>query len=190
MLIGEIMSKNLKISYILSMIFAGIIMAWGTISNYFSGVGVCFILLVGILTTLLIFLLTDSFVKSRIKDLFIVTCVFVLLEFFVYFLMEFNLLSIDAMLGMLRYQMFISILALIYLVYVIFRFILDLKDIKVGFIETMLGNKERTKKIKTAKELSNGSLEEKPNQKNNEHASQTEESKVSNETVDIEIDEE
>lgn len=86
--------------------------------------------------------------------------------------------------------MFISILALIYLVYVIFRFILDLKDIKVGFIETMLGNKERTKKIKTAKELSNGSLEEKPNQKNNEHASQTEESKVSNETVDIEIDEE
>lgn len=76
------MSKNLKISYILSMIFAGIIMAWGTISNYFSGVGVCFILLVGILTTLLIFLLTDSFVKSRIKDLFIVTCVFVLLEFF------------------------------------------------------------------------------------------------------------
>ncbi len=184
------MSKNLKIAYILSMIFAGIILAWGTISNYFTGVGICFIALVAILICLLVLFLTDSHVKSRIKDLFIATCVFVVLEFFVYFLVEFNLITIDALTGMQRYQMVISILGLLYLAYVVFRFIMDLKEIKIGFIEIMLGNKERVKKIKTAKELSNGSLEEKPNQKHNENSNSNKEEKSINESVDIEIDEE
>ena len=77
------MSKNLKIAYILSLVLASIIIAWGTLSNYFTGVGVCFVAVLGILIALIILLLTDNFVKSRIKDLFIISSVFVFLEFFV-----------------------------------------------------------------------------------------------------------
>ncbi len=186
------MSKNLKIAYILSLVLASIIIAWGTLSNYFTGVGVCFVAVLGILIALIILLLTDNFVKSRIKDLFIISSVFVFLEFFVYFLIEFALINYDGIVGMQRYQMIISILAFIFLIYITFRFILDLKDIKISFIETMLGNKERVKKIKTAKELSNGSLEDKPNKKNNDIKNTAPDVVEQNQdnNLDIEIDEE
>ena len=147
------MSKNLRISYILSLIFAGILITWGTISNFFSGVGISFIS-------------------------------------FVFLLVEFGLLNYDGIEGMQRYQMVISILSLVYLIYIVFRFLTDLKDIKIGFVEKMLGNQERTKKIKTAKELSNGSLEDKPNKKNIEKNQGIKESKSEDNMMDIEIDEE
>ena len=178
------MSKNLKISFILSLIFAGVLIAWGTISNFFAGTGVCFVAIVGILITLLILMLTDDFVRARIKDLFILVCVFTFLEFFVFLLLEF-----DQMDGVQNYQMVISILALVFLVYVVFRFVTDLKDIRIGFVEKMLGNTQRVKKIKTAKELSNGSLEDKPNKKNAQNQ-QAYESNTTNDTIDIEIEEE
>ena len=184
------MSKNLRISFILSLIFAGILIAWGTISNFFSGVGISFISIVGILIVLLIFILTDDFVKSRIKDIFIFACIFTFLELFVFLLVEFGLLNYEGIEGMQRYQMVISILSLVYLIYIVFRFLTDLKDIKIGFVEKMLGNQERTKKIKTAKELSNGSLEDKPNKKNIEKNQGIKESKSEDNTMDIEIDEE
>ncbi len=184
------MSKNLRISFILSLIFAGILIAWGTISNFFSGVGVPFVSILGILIVLLALILTDDFVKSRTKDIFILACVFTFLELFVYLLLEFGLLNVNGIEGVLKYQMVISILALVYLIYIVFRFLTDLKDIKIGFVEKMLGNQERTKKIKTAKELSNGSLEDKPNKKNIEKNQGIKESKSEDNTMDIEIDEE
>lgn len=184
------MSKNLRISFILSLIFAGLLIAWGTISNFFSGVGVPFVSILGILIVLLALILTDDFVKSRTKDIFILACVFTFLELFVYLLLEFGLLNVNGIEGVLKYQMVISILALVYLIYIVFRFLTDLKDIKIGFVEKMLGNQERTKKIKTAKELSNGSLEDKPNKKNIEKNQGIKESKSEDNTMDIEIDEE
>lgn len=183
------MSKNLKISFILSLIFAGVLIAWGTISNFFAGTGVCFVAIVGILITLLIFMLTDDFIRARIKDLFILVCVFTFLEFFVFLLLEFDLITYDKMDGVQNYQMVISLLAMVFLVYVVFRFVTDLKDIRIGFVEKMLGNTQRVKKIKTAKELSNGSLEDKPNKKNVQNQ-QTDESNTTNDTIDIEIEEE
>jgi hypothetical protein len=47
-------------------------------------------------------------------------------------------------------------------IYIAFRFITESKNVKIGFVETILGNKQ-SKKEKKSKELSNGSLEEKPN---------------------------
>ena len=60
------------------------------------------------------------------------------------------------------YQSVISFLSLIFFVYFIFRLICEVKGKQFVFIETMLGNSKREKKVKKAKELSNGSLMEKP----------------------------
>ena len=56
-----------------------------------------------------------------------------------------------------------SCIALVFLGWLAFRFVTEVKNVKIGFVETMLGSPLKEKKVKKAKELTNGSLEEKPN---------------------------
>lgn len=158
------MNKNLKLSYILYFVFYAIIIAWGTLSSFFHGTAINFVAILSIVLVSLILISSDSHLIKRTKDLFITSCVFCILELLVYLVLEFSIL---VGLYILVYQHILSFLGLIFFAYTTFRLILELKNIKIKFIEIMLGNEKLSKKAKKSKEVSNGSLEEKPNKKEN-----------------------
>ena len=165
------MQKNLKLYYILTFVLVGVVLAWKTLSATFLGAGVNFVAMLVLLAIMLMFICTDKFVKSRTRDLFIVSSVFAGLELIVFLVLEiFNTnLTYNTLKGFNIYQSVISFLGLIFFAYVVFRFICEVKGKTFAFVETLLGNNKREKKIKKAKELTNGSLMEKPN-KNKEVA--------------------
>ena len=168
------MTKNLKLSYILYFVFAAVLVAWNTLHNFFAGVAINFVGITGLLFVLLILIFIDKDLFKRTKDLFIISCVFTVLEFFVYFIFEFNVGNLAIYENTIGYQSVLSMLGFIFFIYTAFRFILELKNIKLKFIEVMLGNDKFTAKPKKTKEVSNGSLEEKPNQKIEENLESTE----------------
>ena len=157
------MSKNLKLSYILYFVFASILVAWNTLSNFFGGMALNFVAIVGIVFTVMIFSFADREMFKSIKDIFIISCVFCVLEIVMYFACEFG--YGETLKGFIVYQNIISFFGLMFLAYVGFRFATTMSNKKIKFIEVMLGNEKRTPKAKNAKEISNGSLEEKPNHK-------------------------
>lgn len=162
------MSKNLKLSYILLLIFSAIVVSFKTLISFFAGVGINFVAMLSIFAVLLFFLLTDEFVRNRIKDMFCVVCFFVLFEFMVYIVFEFGVSNVRVLNAFLIMQNVLTAIGLLFLCYVFMRLFTDLKGVKIGFIEIMLGNEKRNKTPKKAKELTNGSLEEKPNKKQEE----------------------
>ena len=175
------MNKNLKISYILLFIFSGILLAWPTLSNFFGGVGINFVAILGITFAIsaLCFLDKDAF--KRIKDLLFVACGFCLLELIIYFACEYGYGEILE--GFIIYQNIISFLGILFLAYICFRFITEIKNIRISFIEVMLGNEKRVRKEKKkSKEISNGSLEEKPINRPQEETKTEEETTIVIET--------
>ena len=185
------MSKNLKLSFILYFVLTAIIVAWNTLYAYFNGVAINFVGVVGLTFVLLLLIFMDKDLIKRTKDLFIIACIFCFLEFFVYFIFEFNIGNFDTFENTIGYQSVLSLLGFIYFVYTAFRFVLELKNIRIKFIEVMLGNEKFSTKPKKAKEVTNGSLEEKPNQKIEETENKSTEQESLNqntiEDVDTEI---
>ena len=173
------MTKNLKLSFLLTAIFSAIIIAWRTLQTFFSGVGINMVALLAIIAFLVTVCLADKFVFNRIKDLLIIAGIFTVLEIIVYFGLEFIIDGYTHVAGFLIYQNVISILAIFYFAYIAFRFITEFNGIKIGFIEFILGNRHIRKEPKKQIELVNGTLEEKPNNK-------TSESKENPETKDEE----
>lgn len=160
------MSKNLKISFLLSFILSVVVIAWHTLSNFFGGVGLNYVAIIVVVALLLSIVLFDKHTYSRIKDLFFICCVFAFLETIVYFPCEFGGCQ-DASVATVffNFQNVYAFLALLFLGYIAFRFIAESKNIRINFIEVILGNEKisKSKKEKKSKEFSNGSLEEKPN---------------------------
>lgn len=159
------MSKNLRLYYILTFAFVGVVVAWKSFSANLLGAGGNFFAVILLLALMLVLTCTNKEIKSRTFDLFIVSCVFAGLEMIVYMVLEiFNrdvsLATID---GINLYQSIVSLLGLIFFIYIVFRLITEVKGVKVAFVEAMLGHKKGERKIKKAKELTNGSLMEKPN---------------------------
>ena len=177
------MTKNLKLSYILFFTFSAILIAWNTLTSFFSGVAINYVGIVGILFVNLLLVLTDKELFKRIKDLFLISCVFCALEILVYFVFEFGCTDLNVLKGFLVYQNILTLFGLFFFAYVAFRFITEYKNIKIKFVEVMLGNEKRNVKQKKAKEISNGCLEEKPNQKCNENNLPEEEN--NNEEIEI-----
>ena len=171
-----LMSKNLKLSYILFFVFSGILIAFKTLSSFFCGVAINFVALLGIVFVVALLAFQNKDLMKRIKDLFIVACVFCLLELVIYFACEFG--YGERLEGFSIYQNILSFLGILFLVYTCFRFITEQLNKKIKFIEIMLGNEKRSVKAKKAKEISNGSLEEKPNHKNSETTSNTDDESV------------
>ncbi len=174
------MTKNLKLSYILTLIFAAVVVAWSTLSSFFTGVGINFLVLLGIFCVLLFTILTDKHVLARIKDVFIMLSVLLALEFIVFLVFEFGMVSVPANVelyevmgvssktlatfkGFCIFQNVISVFGILVFAWTLFRFLTDNQNIKISFVEAMLGNNKAEKKERKSKELSNGSLEEKPN---------------------------
>ncbi len=159
------MSKSLKCSFILFILIASISLAWRTLSGFFSGVGVNFVVMVVALGVILYLVLTDGYVKNRVMDLFVLSCIMVGLELLVFMVCEFGWFNLQSLKGINIYQSIISLVSLLFLVYIMFRFLTETKNVRVNFVESILGNQAREKKEKKSKELTNGSLEEKPNQR-------------------------
>lgn len=167
------MSKNLKLSYVLVFATIAISLAWNTLLNFFNGVGVSFVVYLGIVLALLIVVLTDKSTRKRMMDLFVVAAVFLVLESIIYFVLEFRatnlqMLSLEleygqpnVLKGMIIYQNVIACLAMLFLGYTIFRLVCEINGKKVAFVEALLGGKP-AKKERQSKELSNGSLDDKP----------------------------
>lgn len=181
------MTKNLKLSLILLAVLSAIVVAWRTLSYFFNGVALNMVAMLSIVAILLIIVLTDNFVKNRIKEMFIFACVLTGLELIVFFPFEFGA-SINALKVFIVFQNIYIVLGLIFMVYITFRVICEIKGIKIGFVEFMLGNKQTERKKKKAKEFTNGSLEEKPN--NVEDDFKTSASNYDNDNVVVEQDEE
>lgn len=159
------MTKNLKITYIFMFVFSAILIAWQTLSNFFGGVAINFVALLGLIFTIIFMQFSDKTLMKRIRDLFIIACVFCALELIVYFACEFG--YGEVLKGFIVYQNIISLLGIFFLAYVCFRFTAEYYNKKFTFIEILLGNEKpkSRKKEKKAKELTNGSLLDKPNNK-------------------------
>ncbi len=169
------MSKNLKISFLLSFILSVVVIAWHTLSNFFGGVGLNYVATLVVVAMLLSIVLFDKHTYGRIKDIFFVCCMFTILETIVYFPYEFGACqnaSVEVV--FFNFQNVYAFLGLLFLAYIAFRFITESKNIRINFVEVILGNEKisKSKKEKKSKEFSNGSLEEKPN--NNEESSEDE----------------
>lgn len=172
------MSKDLKLSFILFFVFSGILVAWNTLSNFFRGVAINFVGLIGLTFVVLLLIFNNKCLFKRIKDLFIVACCFCALEILVYFAFEFGTSTLNTLKGFLVYQNVISFFGILFFVYVAFRFVTEYQNKRIKFIEILLGNEKCSTKVKKAKELSNGSLEEKPNQQNAIKETETEDENV------------
>ncbi len=159
------MTKNLKLSYIFMFIFSAILIAWHTLSNFFGGVAINFVAILGIVFAILFMQFSDKDLMKRIRDLFIIACIFCFLELIIYFACEFG--YGEYLKGFVVYQNILSFFGIIFLTYVCFRFTAEYLNKRYTFIEMILGNVKHQpkKKEKKAKELSNGSLLDKPNNK-------------------------
>lgn len=159
------MTKNLKLSFILYSVFFFIIIAWNTLSNMFRGVGISFVATIAILAILLVIYLTDESVTKRTRDLHFTSCIFAILQFITYFFINFGIGGTGVFKFFFVMQNIYAFFSILFFAYTTFRIILEQKNIKLAFVEFILGNTPKTSQKKKSKELINGSLEEKPNTK-------------------------
>lgn len=156
------MTKNNKISFILYLSFFALIIAYKSISVFFSGVGLPFVLTIGVVSTLLMIFFHDKNAYARTKELFITICAFCALEFLIYFFVELDIAGYDAIQGFMVFQNILSFFAVLFFAYTMFRFICESKNVRFKFVEFLLGNRTKDSEPKKAKEISNGCLEDKP----------------------------
>lgn len=155
--------KNLKLTYILLTVFSCITIAFKTLTSFFGGVGLNFVAMLAIAFVIMLIALKDKQIAKNCWDLYALSGILLILEFVMYFACEYgNGLFIK---GFWIYQNVVAFIGLIILAYICFRFTLEFLNKKIRIIEIMLGNQKRVKKEKKAKEVSNGSLLEKPNHK-------------------------
>ncbi len=160
------MKKEIKLSFILLLVFSAVCISWNTFANFFNGVGVSYVVMLIVVGTLAYLMITDKEVRARVRELFILSCVLCGLEFIVFVPFEYGTLTLKVARGFRVYQNVLSVIGLFFLAYVLFRFFTELSNVKFDFVETLLGHRHvvREKKPKKSKELEKGVLEDKPNQ--------------------------
>lgn len=155
------MIKNLKFAYIMLFVYTIIVTTFKTLTAFLGGVGLNFVALLIIGFILMMICIKDTNVLKRIWDMLIFAGLILLLELIIFFACEFGYGLYEK--GFAIFQNVISIIGFFLLFYIGFRFALDYFDKKLKFIEIMLGNEKIQKKTKKTKEVTNGSLLEKPN---------------------------
>ncbi len=146
--------KSLKLSYILFLSFAASVLAFKSVSAFFGGVGLAFVLSLVLFSAALVVFFKNADVKKSALDQVIVSAVLLAMEFIVYFAGEIVLGGLSR--GMSIYQSVISCLGVLFFAYVLVRAILQLNGKNFAFTS------KKEKRVKAAKELTNGSLEDKP----------------------------
>lgn len=163
------MDRNLKFSLISVVTLACVMLAWRTISAFCNGgMGLGMVALLLVVGLLAYYVVTDAYIRSRVMDLFVLSILFTFMELIVFCASEFGWADYNAIEQFSIYQTFLSIVGFVFLAYSIFRFMYEANNWRFSFIETILGNRKRTKKVKQSKELTNGSLEAKPNRQREE----------------------
>lgn len=157
------MTKNIRLFFILSWIFSAVVIAWNTLANFFGGVGLNYVALLMLLASMLVLSVLDNQTAKRTKDLFIICCVLTILELLVYFVFEYNIGGFKTKHVFWVFQNIYAFIGILLVGYSCFRFIYEVKNQRFKFIEVILGQEKVEKKQKKAKELSNGSLLDKPN---------------------------
>lgn len=151
------MQKNLKISFILLLVFSSMVVAFEQIVSLLHGFSLAYIAEVIISAVLLYFVVRDVPTSSRMKDMYGISFLFLVWETFLFFSV-----SIFSWYPKALYILnkIVVVLALGFIVFILFRLYCELTHKRFSFIEVVLGNERRAKKA--SKELSNGSLAEKP----------------------------
>ena len=161
------MDKNVKLFYLLTFVMTVVVVAWNTLTNFFGGTGINFVAMLVMLAILISMVVSNKELLKKVKDLFIVDCALTALETIVFIPNEFGgCKNYNVAVVFFNFQNVFTFLGLIFLCWLLFRFLTDYKNVKIHFVEVMLGNEKRTKKPKKekqAKEVSNGSLSKKPN---------------------------
>lgn len=165
------MDKKLKLSFISLIVLSCVMVAWATLASFFKGGGIALVATMLMLAYLTYCFATDSYVRSRIKDLFFIAIILSALE-----LIIFIITLIAGFAGALKVievmsviQLILSIVWFAFFVYIVFRLIYETNNQRFSVVEKMLGNNtQQTKRVKQSKEFTNGSLEEKPNKQRKE----------------------
>ena len=158
------MDKNFRLVCILSMILSGIVIAWNTLINFFFGVGINFVAVISIFAIIYVLVIESKPLFEETKGIFIVDLVIVCIEVVVFIMEEYF-----GRFGKIFYiftvvQKILSAFAILYFVFVLLKMLFVAKE-KVGGVFHNLFKANKPAKERKAKELSNGSLEEKPNSK-------------------------
>lgn len=184
------MTKKVKLSFVLISILFAIVIAFKSLVLFFEGaIGLPFVAMLAIISVLTIFNFTSKETATRIKDLFIVSCIFTIYEFFMYFFIEFRIAGYKMLEVLYGIQYAVSFIAILFVVYLVFRAIYEVKGLNIKFFEIMLGTQKRGKRQKKAKDIKNGSLQEKPSKqkesKENATENKTGEKLPGQEVIDI-----
>jgi len=159
---------NKAYMYIIGIFAIGIAMS--NIISFFHGVGFAFI---G--ASLLLFLAISNILKSenknRFGDIFILLVLEFIMFIILFFAFDFNLSGLSSKFPLVMRNI-CSIFSMFAIAYILFRYICEIKGVKVKFVEYMLGNhtpndkekkvKQSREEVKKNKELENGTLEPKP----------------------------
>ena len=183
------MSKNIKLSFIYSFALACVIIAFKSISSI-VGLGVAFVAVLVLFSCSLILVCIDKLSKTRTFDLFIISAIFTAVEFLIFFVVEINsnIVTADAIKGFGVFQNVVSVFALVYFFYIVFRIITELKGNRISFVEKLLNRNQKPKEPKKAKELTNGSLMEKPNKNKESELRETKDKKETETKLSTEND--
>ena len=84
------MDKKLKLSFISLMVLSCVMVAWLTLISFFKGSAIGMVAMLLVMAYLTYNIVTDSYVRSRIKDMFILAIILTALELFVFMVLEYG----------------------------------------------------------------------------------------------------
>lgn len=155
------MEKKFRLVCILSLVLAGIAIAWNTLTNYFRGVGINYVAVLAVFSIVFIMAIENYTLRKQTKDLFIVNLVIVGIETIIFAMQEYFGRFGKVMYIFYVIQCLLSVFAILYFVYIILKMLFTSQG-RLGGVFHCLFHSNKEKKPKKAKELSNGSLEDKP----------------------------
>ena len=163
--------KNFNKAYIFILSIFAIGLAVSNLISFFNGFGIAFVGSIVLLILAIYYVLKDEQNKKRFGDIFILITIEFLMFIVLFFAFDFNIKGIT---NNFPYVMrnICAIYSLLAVVYIVFRYVSEIKGKKFKFVEFMLGNyipeskpskaKLSKEEIKKNKELENGTFEPKP----------------------------
>lgn len=181
--------NNFNKAYIYIIAIFAIGIAISNIISFFNGVGFALIGASLLLVLALANILKDETIKKRFGDIFVLITLELMMLIVLFFAYDFNLNGITNKFPLVMRNI-CAIYSLISTIYVVFRYVSEIKGKKYNFVEYMLGNytpdptaKNKLKKnSKKNKELENGTLAPKPSSL--EHTENTQKEEVVAQTND------
>lgn len=187
--------KNIKLSLILSIVMCCVAIANKSVIGYLSGFGFAFVALIIMAFVMLSLFLNDKRLVKRLADVYIINALMLLFGMILFCNVDLTIeMTIKKLEFIQGFSKFYAIISLIFLCWILFRFIYEISEYRFKWLEVVLGNAKIEKKAKTVKtkkqpkEVEDGSLEKKPNEvqiSNEESETESSTSSILNENQDI-----